>query len=197
MENIIEMIRKIGNPVKLETVISWNPIISETDIEKCKELEIINGMVGIKKVSMNIEDLTYYQLIDLIHKYNEKVIEDFENYDEKKLKIDAMKKWLANRYEEVKTLKTSNLYESFEVKRKGSTQYVAICDEYTEEIGKTLLEVFNDEDLTICYISRVYNYQLGYFSFMDANEIIAGNIDKYVLKPEQIEVYKIEKEKNE
>lgn len=196
MEIIVGMIRQIGKPVKLETVISWNPMISKTDIETCKELEIINGMVLIKKASMDIENLTYDQLIDLIDKYNKKVKKDFENYDEKKLKIAAIKKWLTNRYEEVKALKSSELYESFEVKRKGNTQYVAICDRYTEEVGRSLLEVFNDEDLTICYISRVYNYQLGFFSFMDANDIIVGNIDKYTLKSKQLEILKIEKEKD-
>ena len=164
------------------------------DIENCKELEIINNMVSIKQIPENIEDLTYYQLLELIHKYNEKVKEDFINYDETKLKISAIKKWLVNRYDELIELDSTSLYESFEAKRKGNSYYIVVCNEYTEDIEKSLLELFNDEDLIIYYISKNFESQINYFSFTNANRIIISNIEKYVIKSENVEILRIEKE---
>ena len=154
----------------------------------------MNNMVSVKRVSATIEDLTYHQLLELIHEYNKKVKEDFSNYDETELKFTAIKKWLANRYEELIELETSDIYEGFEARRKGNTYYVVICNEYDKSTEKALLELFNDEDLIIYYISKNFESEVSYFSFTNANRIITKNIVKYVISSENIEVLKIEKE---
>lgn len=194
MNNVIEMITQIGSPVRINTIKTWNPNISSTDIENCKELEIIGDMVSIKQATLDINELTFDQIIELVDEYNEKVKKDYKNYDEKQLKIVAMKKWLDERYEEVKSIEKTDLYELFEVKRKGRISSYVICDDFNEKIGQDLFKKYFDEDLNICSITRSYTNQLGYFSYMDAKDIISQNINKYELKGKQVEILKIEKE---
>lgn len=194
MDDIIEMLRQIGKPVKLETIKTWNPQITSIDIENCKELEVIGDMVSIKRATLDVNELTFNQLIELVDQYNDKVKENYKNYNEKQLKIVAMKKWLDERYDEVETIEKTELYELFEVKRKKHISTYVICDDFNEEVGRALYGKYPDEDLNICSITRSYPKQLGYFSYMDAKDIISQNIDKYELKKEQVEILKIEKE---
>lgn len=194
MEELVKTISQIDFPFKLDTVESWTPIVTNDDIEDFKELEITNDIDSIKPMPPSMEDLTYHQLLELIHKYNKKVEEDFNNFDETELKISAINKWLLNRYDELVELDSSALYESYEAKRKGSSYYVVVCNEYTEDMEKVLLELFNDENLIVYYISKNYDSKIDYFSFTDANRIVMDNLEKYFIKSENVEVLRLEKE---
>ena len=193
MKNIVNMLTKIGSPVKIETVKSWKPDIERIDIEKSNELKIENDMVSLKKSSIKIENLTYEQLIDLINKYNENVENEFANYSLDALKVNTIRKYLESRYELIEFEMAAD-YMTFEGKRKGNLTFLAIVNKYTEEIEKRLYELFKDEDLTIYFISKSFNSNVDEFVFKDANNIIEKNINKPMIKKETIEILKIEKE---
>ena len=193
MKNIVNMLTKIGSPVKFETVKSWKQDIERIDIEKSNELKIENDMVSLKKSSVKIENLTYEQLIDLINKYNENVENEFANYSLDALKVNTIRKYLESRYELIEFEMAAD-YMTFEGKRKGNLTFLAIVNNYTEEIEKRLYELFKDEDLTIYFISKSFNSNVDEFVFKDANNIIEKNINKPMIKKETIEILKIEKE---
>lgn len=193
MKNIVNMLTKIGSPVKFETVKSWKPDIERIDIEKSNELKIENDMVSLKKSSIKIENLTYEQLIDLINKYNENVENEFANYSLDALKVNTIRKYLESRYELIEFEMAAD-YMTFEGKRKGNLTFLAIVNNYTEEIEKRLYELFKDEDLTIYFISKSFNSDVDEFVFKDANNIIEKNINKPIIKKETVEILKIEKE---
>lgn len=50
MQNIVNLVKQIGEPVKFNAVKSWDPSITEADIENSNELKLENGMVSIKQL---------------------------------------------------------------------------------------------------------------------------------------------------
>lgn len=198
---IITMIEKIG-PTKLDILLNWFPQYSKEKMkEKISSSNVLqfdeNEIVTLKVSSMDTNNITYEQLVDIIEKYNDKTKKEFkEKGNIEDLKKEAIKKYLEEKF----VLEEGLIKEGYECymatnKSNNNKNYVVICKNYDEEVSKDIADNFTGKEAQIFYEEvSTSTSSLEDFYFRDSNEIIKQMIDKLELIEEPVNIYKITKQ---
>lgn len=170
ISKIEEMIKQLGN-TSLNSLKTWFPDVAKKDlislVEKSNNLFLIDNEVVLKinNNSLDVENLSFEEVIDIIDTYNDKEEKKYNKLNSQKSvlkrKIDAIKKHLKNYYT-ISPIDNNDLNQIkiYSLKKIGTTSlisYAIIVDKFTKEALRELEKIFSNEAIFIYYISSFNN----------------------------------------
>lgn len=184
-----EMIKQLGN-TSLNSLKTWFPDLAKKDlislVEKSNNLILIDNEVVLKinDNSLDIENLSFDEVIDIIDSFNDKEEKKYNKLNSQKSvlkrKIDAIKKHLKNYYTispiNNHDLNKIKIYSLKKIDSNILTSYAIIVDKFTKESLRELEKLFNNEAIFIYYIS----------SFNDNLDLSKCNNDYYQKNAEKL-----------
>jgi len=155
-------------------------------VEKSNNLILIDNEVVLKinDNSLDIENLSFDEVIDIIDSFNDKEEKKYNKLNSQKSvlkrKIDAIKKHLKNYYTispiNNHDLNKIKIYSLKKIDSNILTSYAIIVDKFTKESLRELEKLFNNEAIFIYYIS----------SFNDNLDLSKCNNDYYQKNAEKL-----------
>lgn len=212
-KELVSLLEGLGS-LKLESLSTWfideELINIKNVIEHSKELFIEDEFVCFRRnnyhTDVKIEEkkpveLTFEEIVDIIDKYNEKVMAKFSKLNPELFnnKVKSILSFYENKYCLLKERNDNlrHVYSMINKKKNVDSGFLIIVENLDENISKMIERDFEDERVIIAVIGELeykIDNDLNDFTVKEVTKIIDSYSNKYRLKKIEQLLYNIEKE---